>query len=317
MSRHKHRMSAVEQAEYIKKAMGYKTYAKPPEYWLDLKSSYANKVFGSKELGAAFGKIILIAGEPSSGKSAAAAYISGLAQEEGADVGWVDGENSYDPKHVSKQGLNPRKVAVFAPEYGEFKYKKKKGKRLVKEEVEAAEDLFTRVEIWMKLRRKANPKGKLVVVVDSTTSFAPEEELMGGLADQNMRTKVSPAVFMNNLTKRWVGLAVHTNALIILIAQLRTNIGEMFGEKRYVPGGKGLGYYSSVVVWMNRIKGGAIKKSGRQIGVKGVMVNKKNKAGGGSIERKKCGYKVWFYKPKWQFLDADELKKEGKDKDNG
>ena len=304
------KLSGQAAVDYIKKKLGYKTYAEPPKHWLNTGDEYCNKVLGSKKLGVAYGKLLLRAGQPSSGKSAIAAWLVGLAQADGAEAAWVDGENSWDPQHVSHQGVDPDKVAVFRPEYGEFGYKKKKDKRVIKEEVEAAEDVFNRVEIWMKLQRKQNPDGKLIVVVDSTTSFAPEEELMAGLQDQNMRTKVSPAVFLNNVSKRWIGLALHTNALVILISQLRTNPGQMFGEKDYVPGGKGLGFYSSVVVWMRRVKGGEILRHGRQIGVKGLMSNKKNKAGGGSIERKKCGYASHFYKNKWQFIDAKKIKKE-------
>jgi RecA/RadA recombinase len=314
--KHKSKMSAQEEADYIKSALGYKTLAKPPEYWLDLGSSYVNKVFGSKKLGIAYGKLIRISGPTSCGKSTIADWISGLAQKDGADVAKVDGENSHDPKHVKHQGVDPDKLAIFKPEYGEFKYKSKnRYHKLVKESVEAAEDLFERVEVWMKLRRKRNPDGKLVVIVDSTTSFDPEESLMGGMTEQNMRTKASSAVFLGNLSKRWVALAAHTNALVIFISQLRDNIGVMYGPKEYAPGGKGIGYYVSVDIWMHRVKGGKIIKHGRQIGVKGIMENKKNKAGGGSIERKKCGYKMHFYKNNMKFLDADELKKEVTEKE--
>lgn len=308
------KMSAQETADYIKQALGYHSMVKPPEHWLDTESPYLNKVWGSKELGIPYGKEIVVAGPMSSGKSAAAAMIAGLGQADGADVAWVDGENSYDERHVAKQGLDPDKVALFVSEYGEFKYKKKKGRRIVTDEVEAAEDLFDRVETWMKLRRRLNPKGKLIVVVDSTTSFMPEEELMAGIKDQNMRTKVSAAVFLNYITKRWVNLALHTNTLIIFIAQLRTNMAQMFGEKDYIPGGKGLGYYTSVIVWMRRISKGEIKKNGKQVGVYGIMSNKKNKAGGGSIERKKCGYKAYFFKNAWKFMSSEQLKKESKSK---
>jgi RecA/RadA recombinase len=309
-------MSAQEAADYIKQTLGIKTLAKPPEYWLDLGSPYANKVFGSKKLGVAYGKMIRISGPTSSGKSALAYWIAGLAQQDGADVAEIDGENSWDPKHVKHKGLDPDKVALFYPEYGEFKYKsKRKQDKIVKDTVEAAEDLFERVEIWMKLRRRQNPDGKLCIIVDSTTSFDPEEALMAGMTDQNMRTKSASAVFLGNLTKRWVALAAHTNALVIFISQLRTNIGQMFGEKRYAPGGQGIGYYVAIDVWMQRVKGGKIVKHGKQVGVKGILTNKKNKAGGGSVERKKSGYKMYFYKNYLKFLDAAELKKEVEEKE--
>ena len=123
------KLSGQAAVDYIKKKLGYKTYAEPPKHWLNTGDEYCNKVLGSKKLGVAYGKLLLIAGQPSSGKSAIAAWLVGLAQADGAEAAWVDGENSWDPQHVSHQGVDPDKVAVFRPEYGEFGYKKKKDKR--------------------------------------------------------------------------------------------------------------------------------------------------------------------------------------------
>lgn len=316
-------MSMGEQVEYINKSMGYTTLVRPPKYWLDTKDPYLNKVFGSKKYGLAYGKCYLLAGAPSSGKSAIAAMIEGLAQKDGADAGWIDGENSFDRRHVKRQGLKCghrifnkdgnvigySDIALFRPEYGHFGYKsKKKANKLNLEDVEAAEDTFDRAEMWMKLRRKLNPKGKLILVVDSTTSFSPEEELMAGLNEQNMRTKTSNAVFLNLVSKRWVNLALHTNAIILYIAQIRTNPGKMFGNPEYVTGGNGIQFYPASVVWMRRVKDGAIKKNGLQVGTKGMMSNRKNKVGGGSIERKKCGYIGHFFTKDWKFLSASKMK---------
>lgn len=316
MSRHTHKskrskqLAPQEMEQYIRKALGYKSIVTPPEYWLDTGNKWANKVFGSKKLGIPYGRMILIAGPPSSGKSAIAAWLMGLAQSDGADGAWGDGENSYDPRHVRKQGVDPDKVAVFRPEYGDFGYKVKKNRayKIVKEGVEAAEDLFERIELWIKLMRKQNPDGKRCVVIDSTTAFCPEEELVAGLTEQNMRTRTSPAVFLNAVSKRWQLLASKTNTLIILIAQLRTNPGKMFGNPEYVTGGNGIQFYSHCVVWMRRVEKGEVKKNGVQVGVKGLISNRKNKMGGGSVERKKCGYKCYFYKPKWDFVDPDLIK---------
>lgn len=314
---------------FIDKQLGVHSFVMPPKYWLNTKSKYLNKVMGSKKRGLAYGKMYTIAGPPSSGKSILATYIAGLAQRDGADVAWVDGENSFDRRHVKHQGLDsgPRifgedkktvigyeKVALFRTLYGTFKtkLKSKKGKRssIVEERSETAEELFDRVEIWMKLRRKLNPKGKICVVVDSTTSFSPEEEYIAGLANQNMRTRSSAAVFLNLLTKRWVDLALHTNALIILIAQLRTNPGKLFGDPSYITGGNGVIYYPSSINWMRRVKGGEVMQGGEQVGVKGILTNKKNKVGGGSVEHKKCGYKCYFTVKNWWFGSSDEIKGE-------
>jgi RecA/RadA recombinase len=314
------KMSPGEMLQHVNKSLGYDTLIRPPKYWLDTGFKYLNKVMGSKEYGLAYGKMYLIAGPPSSGKSALAAWIAGLGQKDGASVAKVDGENSFDREHDRHQGLDAghrlrnidgkvvgyTKIALFQPEYGIFKHKKKKGgdQRISKEDVEAAEMLFDRVELWMKLQRKAAPDGKRIVIVDSTTSFCPEEEMMATHSEQNMRTRTSSAVFLNGLAKKWVNLALHTNSLVLFIAQLRHNPGKAFGNPEYVTGGNGIQYFSSCVVWVRRSEDGAIKQNGEQVGTKGTISNRKNKVGGGSIERKKCAYKCYFYKDAWNFMRA-------------
>lgn len=301
---------------YINKSLGYKTILKEPTWWLDTGYPRLNLVMGSKEKGLASGKVYLIAGKESSCKSLIAAMISGVGQSKGAQVGWIDVEESYDKHHVRKQGLHSSRVALFAPLYGTFKLSRKSKQDAI-EEVEPAEYMLTRVEMWMKLMRKQNPQGKIVLVLDSTNALSPKEEQEAAYVDANMRTKTSNAVFLNMLTKRLSLLAVHTNAIVILISQLRTNPAAMFGNPDYIPGGAGLKYHPSCIVWMRRVKDGAIRegnsKKGKQIGVKGLLTNTKNKVGGGSVERKKCGYLAYFHKKKWKFVSADEIQKKTKE----
>lgn len=316
-------LSPGEAVQYINSRLGYESFVRPPEYWLDTGSKRCNAVFGSRELGIPYGKMITIAGEPSSGKSAIAAWLEGLAQKDGAEPGWIDGENSFERRHVRKQELDPghrildkdgnvvgyTKLALFRPEYGVFKHVKKKGsvRAIVEEDIETAEELFERGETWMKLMRRQNPRGKRILVVDSTTSFVPQEEMEAGFSDQNMRTRMSPARFLNDVAKKWVSVALHTNTLVIFIAQLRDS-PTMYGPSKRVTGGNGILFFPSAVVWMSRVKGGELIVGGRQVGVKGMIINRKNKMGGGSIERKKCGYHAHFFEPKWKFMSTKEVK---------
>lgn len=315
--------------KYIDNALGYKTLLKPPKWWLDLKNKRVNAVFGSQKYGICAGKLYLIAGKESSGKTAKAARIAGLAQKyKHAHIAWVDAENSYDARHMRKQGLHSgkairedgrvvgySKIALFTPKYGKFKLSKKVKNTLDLEEVEPAEYMLTRVEAWMKImRKKHGDKCRLVVVIDSTNALSPKEEQEAGYVDANMRTKTSPAILLNSLTKRFGPLSVHTNAIVILIAQLRTDPGKMFGNPEYISGGGGLKFHPSCIVWMRRVADGAIYEGGnkknQQIGVKGVMTNTKNKVGGGSVERKRCGYIAHFFKDDWKFVSYEAIKKE-------
>ena len=263
------KMNQAELVQWGAEKRGYVTFAKPPEYWLDTKNKYLNRVFGSEEYGLAYGKQILIAGFPTSGKTTLAAKIFALAQADGAEGGWGDGENSFDPPHMRHQGMHIghsvydgkkligyEKVALFWPEYGVFKGAPKKG--IIDESSETAEAYFERIEDWMKIRRKINPKGKRILVIDSLNSFSSEEELYAGLTSQNLRTRSSNAVFLNLMSKTWQNLCLHTNTLCIFIAQIRTNPMAMFKNPHYVSGGSGIQYYPAVVAWMNRAKVGTL-----------------------------------------------------------
>lgn len=312
------KMNAQEQVELIQKRLGYQTFERPPKVWLDTGSQMFNSVVGSKEKGIAYGKILTFAGMPSSGKTLLAAFIAGLAQGDGAQIGWVDVENSFDPTWVKIHGLDPgqsigagfEKVALFQPELGIFG-KKKKNEVM---RLQAAEELFASAEAWMVLQRELDPKCKLCVVVDSTTSVEPAEELEAGLTGQNMRTKML-APFLNLLSKRWKTVAFHTNAIVIFIAQLRKNPGQLFGNPEYIPGGNGVLFYPSVICKVRRTKGGLIVKNGRPIGVKSTITNVKNKAGEGSVEGLRCGFKAAFHDFDWRFMSAEKLENEKDDVD--
>ena len=328
-------LTGAEQVLAIKKAMGFQTFEKPPKYWLDLRNRIFNRTVGSEEKGISYGKTIVFAGLQSSGKTLTAAKIAGYAQQDGAKPAWIDLEDSFDPRWVKIHGLDPgkairndegriigfEKLAFFRPEFvligKTIKQKKSetdaqyaKRKEKVKQEfrMEYAEETFDQAEEWMKGQRFTDPKGKIALVVDSTTAAVPEMEEQAGFSDRNMRTKLSHAEFLNGLTKKWNKLAPNVNAIIIYIAQLRINPMEQFGDPEYIPGGKGILLYPHSINKMNRVRGGLIKVADEVVGVQSQIRNIKNKVGGGSVECMKCGVRAMFQKNVWKFMSVKELK---------
>ena len=314
-------MSPGEQVEWIKKSMGVKTFIKPRRCWLDTKSKFLNRTLGSEELGIAYGKSITFAGPFSSGKSLLGYLLCGMAQEDGAQIGIVDIENSLDHQHVKHTcGLNcgkplPNggysKIALFQPEIGVFGGKQKKGMPSPKAvRLQTAEELFKQTEHWMIMQRRLRPEGKVCVMVDSTTAIEPEEELLHELDEQNMRTGLSLPKFLNRLTKRWTQVALNCNAIIIYIAQLRINPQQMFGNPEVIPGGNGILFYPSSINKVRRMKKGLMIQSGTPVGLMSVITNMKNKMGGGSVEGLKCGFKAKFQEYDWKFMSVKKLESE-------
>jgi RecA/RadA recombinase len=315
-------LSVGEEALLIKKEMEYRTFEKPASLWLKTGSKRFNKVIGSEAFGIPYGKMILICGDYSCGKTLVGLKIMGLAQEDGAEPGHVDLENSYDPEWAMKVAsldygvqIAPGvydKVALFRPEIGIFKKERAQPGKKAPPEIRmlAAEQLFDQAEQWLMRRFAKNPKGKFVMLVDSTTAAVPEEEMFAGIDGMNMRTKMSPAMFLNSVTKRWQSLAVDTNCLIILISQIRINPMQMFGNPERIPGGKGLYLFPHVIVQARRgDKGGNIlDANGNAIGLRSSLTNLKNKSGQGSVERAKCGIQASFLKNDWKFSDIKPKK---------
>jgi RecA/RadA recombinase len=338
-------MNAVEQVEFLEKQLGFVTFSRPPKYWLKTGSKRLNKVLGSEKLGIPYGKEITLAGKQSSGKTLLALRLAGLAQKDGAKVGWVDVENSFDADWARLQGLEPGEpiydaegklrgysdIYLFNTKFGSFKRKEKKkpvfGKKEPKkkkdpeeekekmrlnERQQSAEELLTLVEKWMILQRKLNPDGKVFLGLDSTTALQPEEELEAGYMDQNMRTRMSLAPLLNTLSKRMIPIASNMNALIVFICQLRTNpTANMFENPDYVPGGNGILFYPSTVAWMKRVRN--IYERGKNTGLESIIENRKNKMGYGSVEKEKIGVRMPFLSSDWEFVDSDELFKKKKE----
>lgn len=337
-------MSAAEQVEFIKKGLGFVTFTKPPRFWLKTGSKRLNAVIGSMNMGTPYGKMLTLAGEPSSGKTLLALRLIGKAQQDGAVVGWVDVENSFDAEWARTQGLDPgdevlddgghligyTKLALFQPSFGLFgkskREKKKEEKKraegqrgrkpkeedseadVMKTRMQTAEELLDSVEKWLILQRRLNPDVKIGLGLDSTTALQPAEEMEAGMSEQNMRTRLSLAPLLNLFTKDMVSLAANTNAFVTLISQLRKNPTKMFGDPRYVPGGNGVLFYPSIICWMRRVR--SIKSKGRIVGLESIISNKKNKAGCGSVELEECGARMMFNSSDWSFVDAEEMKKQ-------
>lgn len=286
------------EAALIKKKLRHFTTLRPVRYWMDTGKSELNAVFGSEEKGIPYGKMIELSGFESHGKTALMYELAAYAQKDGAEVGIVDLEWSWDAKWARQRGLDPNKVIVFRPEIGTF-YNE------TEERMTTGEEVFEEAELWLRRAHARNPEGRLFLGVDSIAAILPEEEAAAGIQEQNMRTKVSLASFLSRLLKRWVAMAANYNVMMPLVNQLRTAPGA-WGDPTYTPGGNAIRFYSAVRVRMRR-KGKKLLKGGKPVGIKGILANWKNKAGEGSREGLTVGFKL-YYDGRSKYVSADEIK---------
>ncbi len=274
--------------------------------WLDTGFSHLNAVMGSEKYGIPFGRVSEISGEEGHGKTALALEIAGMAQQKnGAVVTLYDAESTFDPVWATARGLNIHEGFNLVQPY--MVEENKKSRRLLD-----SGELFEEIEELSTMIYEENYKRPQVLIVDSIASLISPEEAAKHVHEQTMRENTSLSRFLSRLLRRWTPLVRNYNVMMLCINQLREKPGFVFGNPRYTPGGMSLRFYSTVRVRMARVKGGKVLQNGKLIGAKGIITNHKNKAGQGSTEGHKCGFRIYFSMSKKlsQYIDADKIKRD-------
>lgn len=284
----------------IAKVLKLSTFEPRHRYWLDTQSPYLNAALGSKIYGIPYGKMIELRGKNHGGKTTLATIIAGMAQRDGAGIGYIDAEDSRDEDWCRRLSLDYDKVVKIYP-------KLITNKKSMPPRLQSAEELFAEAEVGMDMLANAGAE-KQFWFLDSVANLRPQEMLEKGVMGQNMRTKVGLASFLSSTLPTWVGLAANYNATIVLINQIRTNPGQMFGNPEYSPGGNAFQHTCAVRADVVRLKGGKLRKGERTVGIVGIVRNFKNKAGRRSEQDVVCGYTIrWDKEPAvYKFMDREE-----------
>jgi len=163
------------------------------------------------------GRIIEVYGHEMSGKSTLTLIGMGIAQKLGGTVALIDAENSFDPSWARTLGVTAEDVIVTQPDYGEQAF-----------------------EVIDKL---AASNAVDLIVVDSTAALVPKAEFEGSYDDKSMALQ---ARMLSTGLRKLVPVIGKSKACVIMINQIRTEVGKMFGNPNITPGGKALKFYSSV-----------------------------------------------------------------------
>ena len=273
------------------------------KFWMDTGEPFLHRVLGSPTLGLPYGRLYELSGSESQGKTVLALDLLAQAQQEGAKTAWVDFESSWDPRWAGTRGIDVSKLAVVQPYIGKF------GKKSKVERLSTAEEICEEVENWIVKKHKDNSDSRIYVGFDSVAAMLVDAEAEAGVTDQNMRSSMALATFLSKILRRWVALARTCNAMLFFINQTREK-PMAFGNPTYTPGGRALKFYCSVRAEMRRKSGGQLRsKNGKISGIKGVITNLKNKAGEGSLEKERCGFRI-FWDGRSEFVPIEEISEE-------
>ena len=188
--------------------------------------------------GFAYGRQVLVWGNKSAGKSSFCLQMIGEAQKEGKLCAWIDAEQSFDPEWAKKLGVDTDKLIYSAA-------------KTINDMVDVATQLM---------------KAKIdIIVVDSISALLPaiyfEKDSDELKALENTKQIGAEAKDMTNAVKM-LNYANNQDGqtLLVLISQLRNNIGAMYAS--HMPtGGLAVKFFSSTVVklWSSDSDNNALK----------------------------------------------------------
>jgi recombination protein RecA len=188
--------------------------------------------------GFAYGRQVMIWGNKSAGKSSFCLQMIADAQKDGKICAWIDSESSFDPDWATKLGVDVKNL-IYSN----------------------ARSMNEMVDVGVQLMKA----GADMIVVDSISALLPaiyfekdsdelkqlENTKQIGAEARDMTNAVKMLNFANNQDKP---------VLLVLISQLRNNIGSMFAS--HVPtGGVAAKFFSSTIVklWSSDSDNQAIK----------------------------------------------------------
>ena len=217
------------------------------------------------------GKITEIAGLSSAGKSFMAVQIAANAQKMGQFVVYFDAESAIDPKFLTDAGVNTSKDFLYVQAVS------------VEKTLETIEDMMGE---W--------PDNQFLFIWDSIAATSSEKEIESDFNPQSTMA-VKPRIFAKAFPKLTIPLA-NQQCTLLLINQLKTNITSNVAEAMttpfIAPGGKAIGYFSSMRIWLTKRKAKAAyvtDDSGLRVGSEVKVKIEKSRFG---TEGRTCGFKI-------------------------
>ena len=199
------------------------------------------------------GRIVEIFGPPSIGKSHIATQIARTTQQMGGIVVYIDTENATSVENLGMLGVDVAKRFVYV-------------------DTHCTEEVLSIAEATI-MKAKAMDKDIPVTIVwDSVAASSPKAELLGDYDKESIGLQ---ARAISKGMRKITGVIANQNVLFVILNQIRTKIGVMYGDPDTTPGGKAIPFHAST-----RIKLGAgqqIKDGEDVIGINVSAKTIKNK----------------------------------------
>ena len=237
--------------------------------------SYAlNKIIsGDYNGGFPIGGITEIYGESSTAKTVFLTHAFKGAQEQGYYTVMVDNEHAYSPSFAKILGVDSDKLIYTMPE--------------------TMEDCFETIEKAILAIREKDKDTPIVVGYDSIGVSPTRKEMEGDLGNNSEIAGALRAKVAGQCLRRINPLLRKHKASLIIINQVRSKVGLVFGDPRTkAGGGKALLYYCAVSLETASAKGDVLYDDMKNpTGIKGTIKCVKNKV---TVPYQDCEFKLMY-----------------------
>ena len=202
--------------------------------WISTGSKQLDYIISNRENGGLpEGRIIEIFGPPSIGKSHIAIQIAKTTQEMGGVAVYIDTENATSVENLKLLGVNISKRFVYV-------------------DTHCTEEVLKIAEATIMKAKAMNKDIPVTIIWDSVAASSPKAELLG---EYDKDTIGLQARCISKGMRKITGVIANQTVLFVILNQIRTKIGVLYGDPTTTPGGKAIPFHSSV-----RIKLGAGQK---------------------------------------------------------
>lgn len=161
------------------------------------------------------GRIVEFFGNEGSGKTTLALMAIAEAQKDGHRCAFIDVEQAFSMEYATALGVNIEELYFSQPMSAE-------------EAIDVARTL-------------AETGAFAIIVIDSVAALQPERD-----AENLGRSQIGMmALFLSNAIRQLLTAFSKTKTVLILINQIRMNVGVSFGNPETTPGGKAIKFYAS------------------------------------------------------------------------
>lgn len=209
------------------------------------------------------GRMTNIVGDKSTGKTALGneAITNFFLKYPNGAARYVDSEAAFDPDYATAMGMPVAKVDL-----GEDR-----------DPIITVEDFMRDFDSFLDGRIKAGEPG--IYVVDSMDALSDEAEMTRDIEKGSFGT--GKAKMLSQFFRMKARKMEQANTLLLIVSQIRDNIGVFMGEKYKRSGGRALDFYASQIMWLAKIKTlkRSVKGVERSVGIRVKAQLKKNKVG--------------------------------------